>query len=56
LAAGLFFYFDHAQIEGLFREVCGRFTHGALFFETCSESGTRIANKMVKRQATAGRR
>ncbi|MDR2197414.1 MAG: class I SAM-dependent methyltransferase, partial [Coriobacteriales bacterium] len=54
LAAGLFFYFDHAQIEGLFREVCARFTHGVLFFETCSESGTRIANRMVKKTGNSG--
>ncbi|MDR2047535.1 MAG: class I SAM-dependent methyltransferase [Clostridiales bacterium] len=54
LAAGLFFYFDHAQIKELFSAISGRFPHGELFFETCSKSGTKIANKMVRKTGNAG--
>ncbi|MDR2156661.1 MAG: class I SAM-dependent methyltransferase [Clostridiales Family XIII bacterium] len=54
LAAGLFFYFDHAQIRGLFRKISDRFPCGELFFETCSESGTKIANRMVRKAGNSG--
>jgi O-methyltransferase involved in polyketide biosynthesis len=54
LAAGLFFYFDRAQIRELFSRIVGRFPRGELFFETCSESGTKIANRMVKKTGNSG--
>jgi O-methyltransferase involved in polyketide biosynthesis len=54
LAAGLFFYFGHEEIRELFQQISGRFPCGELFFETCSRSGTKIANRMVKKTGNSG--
>jgi O-methyltransferase involved in polyketide biosynthesis len=54
IAAGLFFYFYESEIRGLVSKICGHFPHGELFFEACSRSGMKIANKMVKKAGNAG--
>jgi O-methyltransferase involved in polyketide biosynthesis len=54
IAAGLFFYFDESEIRELVSKICARFPHGELFFEACSRSGMKIANKMVKKTGNAG--
>jgi O-methyltransferase involved in polyketide biosynthesis len=54
LAAGLFFYLEEAEIMGLFSKISGRFPHGELYFDSCSKSGMKIANKMVKRSGNIG--
>jgi O-methyltransferase involved in polyketide biosynthesis len=54
LAAGLFFYFDEAEIRELAAKLCDSFPHGELFFDACSRSGMKIANKMVKKTGNSG--
>jgi O-methyltransferase involved in polyketide biosynthesis len=54
LAAGLFFYFEEKELKELVSKLCEHFPHGELFFETCSRSGMKIANKMVKKSGNTG--
>jgi O-methyltransferase involved in polyketide biosynthesis len=54
LAAGLFFYFKERDLKELVSKLCEHFVHGELFFEACSRSGMKIANKMVKKTGNAG--
>jgi O-methyltransferase involved in polyketide biosynthesis len=54
IAAGLFFYFEEAEICDLVGRICERFTGGELFFEACSRRGTEIANKMVRKTGNTG--
>ncbi|MDR2417559.1 MAG: class I SAM-dependent methyltransferase [Treponema sp.] len=54
LAAGLFFFFEEKELRELTSKLCGRFSHGELFFEACSRSGMKIANKMVKKTGNTG--
>jgi O-methyltransferase involved in polyketide biosynthesis len=54
IAAGLFFYFDESEIRELVSKICEQFQHGELFFEACSRSGMKIANKMLKKTGNTG--
>jgi O-methyltransferase involved in polyketide biosynthesis len=49
IAAGLFFYFEETELRALTEKLCERFPVGELFFEACSHSGMKIANKMVRK-------
>jgi O-methyltransferase involved in polyketide biosynthesis/ubiquinone/menaquinone biosynthesis C-methylase UbiE len=54
LAAGLFFYFERAQIKELFSKISKHFPSGELFFDALSKSGMKIANKMVRHTGNTG--
>ncbi|MDR2400624.1 MAG: class I SAM-dependent methyltransferase [Deferribacteraceae bacterium] len=54
LAAGLFFFFEEAEISALFRKISGHSPHGEMYFDACSRSGMKIANKMVRRTGNSG--
>jgi O-methyltransferase involved in polyketide biosynthesis len=54
IAAGLFFYFEETEIRALAGKLCERFPCGELFFDVCSHSGMKIANKMVRKTGNTG--
>jgi O-methyltransferase involved in polyketide biosynthesis len=54
IAAGPFYYFEETEICALTARLCMRFSEGELFFDACSHTGMKIANKMVQRSGNVG--
>jgi len=46
-AAGVFYYFDEAEIREFFIKLAGLFPKGELIFDAASEFGIKVANKKV---------
>jgi O-methyltransferase involved in polyketide biosynthesis len=47
IAAGVLYYFDEAQIRGLFLEIADRFPTSEIIFDASSPFGVKMANRMV---------
>lgn len=56
IAAGVFYYFEAAQVKGFLQALAGRFPGAEILFDVASPTGVRTANRLVIQSAGLDKR
>ena len=54
ISAGVFYYFQESQLQGMFREMASRFPGGEMFFDAESKFAVNISNRTVEKTGNKG--